>query len=196
MRYFGIGLQRTGTTSLHEAAQILGLRSAPMSIALFYNLNDPIIHQYELFSDNPIPLLYPELDNRYPHSKFILTTRPVDDWLKSVQWLFEVGITTLPSNLRQAGDDIHQQFYGRTTFDTDHFCAFWHNYHAQISTYFQNRPQDLLIIDFTRGDGWEQLCSFLGLPIPSTPFPHRNQAYTSTPWGRLKDHLRIMRHLR
>jgi hypothetical protein len=27
----------------------------------------------------------------------------------------------------------------------------------------------------TEGDGFEELCPFLGVPIPSEPFPHRHR---------------------
>ena len=37
-------------------------------------------------------------------------------------------------------------------------------------------PEDrLLVIDIVGGDGWEQLCPFLGVPIPEEPFPHSNK---------------------
>lgn len=189
-KFFGIGLQRTGTTSLHEAAQLIGLRSAPMSTVLLDNLNHPLIQQYNLFSDNPIPLLYQALDQRYPHSKFILTTRPVEAWLKSVQWLFEVDMPTLSPELRQIGDEIHQRFYGQTTFSAVHFRAVWEQYHADVTTYFQDRPDDLLCIDLTQGAGWAELCPFLGVEIPDTPFPHHNRAYRPSKWQRLKQKVR------
>lgn len=42
--------------------------------------------------------------------------------------------------------------------------------------YFKNRPQDLLVIDITKGDGWEKLCPFLNKDIPDVPFPKSNTA--------------------
>jgi 3'(2'), 5'-bisphosphate nucleotidase len=40
--------------------------------------------------------------------------------------------------------------------------------------YFKDRPQDLLVIDVTAGEGWEKLCPFLGKPTPDIPFPKAN----------------------
>jgi hypothetical protein len=37
----------------------------------------------------------------------------------------------------------------------------------------------LLVFDLPRGDGWEELCAFLGHPIPDEPFPHANRASLS-----------------
>lgn len=174
-KIFGIGLQRTGTTSLHQAALLLGIRSAPMSADLLYDLNAPLIDQYDLFSDNPIPLLYQKLDHARQNSKFILTTRPVDDWLKSVEWLLTHDTPQLSADLKTIADDIHQELYGRTTFDESTFRAFWHSHHAEVDSYFADRPDHLLKLDFTAGDGWEKLCPFLGVPIPAAPFPHTNK---------------------
>lgn len=35
-------------------------------------------------------------------------------------------------------------------------------------------PPDRLLV-FEVKDGWEPLCRFLGVPVPSTPFPHANK---------------------
>jgi len=35
-------------------------------------------------------------------------------------------------------------------------------------------PEQLLVVKV--GEGWERLCTFLGKPIPATPWPHENQA--------------------
>ena len=174
-KIFGIGLQRTGTTSLHQAALLLGIRSAPMSADLLYDLHAPLIDQYDLFSDNPIPLLYQVLDGIYPNSKFILTMRPVEDWLKSVEWLLTHDTPQLSAKLKTIADDIHQKMYGRTTFDEPTFRAFWHSYHSEVDSYFTDRPGDLLRLNFSAGDGWEKLCPFLDVEIPADPFPHTNK---------------------
>jgi hypothetical protein len=36
-------------------------------------------------------------------------------------------------------------------------------------------PERLLVMNVTAGDGWANLCPFLGLPIPAIPFPHENK---------------------
>ena len=38
-------------------------------------------------------------------------------------------------------------------------------------------PKDKLLIYNVR-EGWEPLCKFLGVPIPSQSFPHRNKGGT------------------
>jgi hypothetical protein len=40
-----------------------------------------------------------------------------------------------------------------------------------VKTYFQNRPESLLVTDICAGEGWETLCPFLVLDVPLQPFP-------------------------
>lgn len=173
-KIFGIGLQRTGTTSLHRALQLLGYRSAPHAIALFYDIHAPILSQYDAFSDNPIPLLYPQLDEMCANGRFILTTRPLEAWLTSVEWLFRANQSTLTPQLKKAADDIHLALYNTTQFDRERFKDVWHKHHEDVQIYFQHRPNDLLCIDLSQDDNWQKLCTFLGKPIPSVSFPHQN----------------------
>ena len=37
-------------------------------------------------------------------------------------------------------------------------------------------PDRLLVLDIAAGDGWPELCPFLGVPVPAAPFPHSNAA--------------------
>jgi len=48
--------------------------------------------------------------------------------------------------------------------------------YREVLRYFSNRPEDILVMNiFDAEDGWDKLCSFLGLPISSeTPFPWLN----------------------
>lgn len=56
---FGIGLSKTGTISLFAALALLGYRAA----------------EHDVATDLPLAAFYPQLDERYPGSKFILTLR-------------------------------------------------------------------------------------------------------------------------
>ncbi len=163
---------------------MLGLRSAPISTDLLNDLKSPLIEQYDLFSDNPVPFYYQDLDQLYSGSKFVLTTRPVDDWLKSVEWLLTHEVPKLSADMQHLADAVHKQLYGRTSFDESAFRAFWHSYHVGAGRYFANRPDDLLRLDFSSGDGWEKLCPFLGKPIPGRPFPHSNRRDKRSWWSR------------
>ena len=90
-KVFCIGFHKTGTTSLAEALRMLGYsvtgpnfvedkRILDQALALALE----VTNRYDAFQDNPWPILYKEMDEAYPGSKFILTTRPTDRWIRSV----------------------------------------------------------------------------------------------------------------
>jgi len=90
-KIFCIGFPRTGTTTLSNALSKLGYmtRGGPDHIldAFFNNDLESIykfVDQNDAFQDNPWFCLYKELDKRYPGSKFILTERESDKWLRSI----------------------------------------------------------------------------------------------------------------
>jgi hypothetical protein len=45
----------------------------------------------------------------------------------------------------------------------------------EVQKYFNNQPNKLIVLDWEKGDGWIELCEFLGKPVPSLPFPHANK---------------------
>jgi hypothetical protein len=50
-------------------------------------------------------------------------------------------------------------------------------HNQEVMDYFQDRPQSLLVVDWENGDGWQELCGFLGREIPREPFPHANKGH-------------------
>ncbi|MGB1249592.1 MAG: sulfotransferase, partial [Candidatus Promineifilaceae bacterium] len=93
-KVFGIGLNKTGTTTLGQCAEILGYRhmgcdrSLLADIVLNQNLDRAftIIEQFNFFEDWPWPLIYREIDKQFPNSKFILTVRDNEQaWLASLK---------------------------------------------------------------------------------------------------------------
>jgi hypothetical protein len=95
-KVFGIGLSKTGTTSLFAALHMLGyragtyrhLRRRELSKWFKGDFSYDYISDFDAVTDLPIGAFYPALDDRYPGSKFILTTRKKSDWLKSCREFF------------------------------------------------------------------------------------------------------------
>lgn len=186
-RLFGIGLHKTGTTSLHEAFRILGYESAhwlsaPWAKAIWREVRlsgrSTTLERSYAVSDLPIPVLYERLDKAYPGSKFILTVRPERKWLKSVENHFNAACNPV-----RAGWDydvfsnmIHSQIYGRKDFHAETFLARYRKHNAEVLEYFKNRPGDLLVMNVDHGAGWKELCTFLDKPIPDVPYPVRNRS--------------------
>jgi len=46
-------------------------------------------------------------------------------------------------------------------------------YRKHNQTVLEQAPKEKLLV-FEIGEGWQPLCDFLGTPMPSTPFPHKN----------------------
>lgn len=179
MKVFGIGMQRTGTTSLVQALNVLGIRTRQFPTELFRDLDHPVIREFDGFADNPIPLIYRELDSRYPGSRFIHTIRDEGEWLESVRWLFTDGARKFDWNHETHRDvirDMHLRLYGTTTFDEATFLEAYRAHDRDVRAHFASRPGDLLTIDLTRGDGFDELCPFLDSPMPDAAFPHRNRS--------------------
>jgi len=94
MKIFGIGLSKTGTSSLAQALAILGFRTKDYPGVAQYipgdlsTLDPAMLDGHDALTDTPIPSLYPALDARYPGAKFILTVRSMDGWLKSCKKQF------------------------------------------------------------------------------------------------------------
>jgi len=157
MKVFGIGLSRTGTTSLAGALGILGYN------AKHYPLSKGDFDTFEALTDTPIAWRYKLLDGRYPGSKFILTVRDLPQWLKSCERFF---LNKEPNMWDQLN---RMMCYGTVTFDKDRFAAAYQSHLTGVQAYFVNRPNDLLILKITCGDGWEKLCPFLDRACRKTP---------------------------
>ena len=179
-RIFGIGMHKTATTSLHKAFQMLGFDSlhwgrgeAPL---IWEEVNaagrSMTLERYYAASDLPIPLLYKKLDEAYPGSKFILTIRDEQKWLKSVErlWDAEYNPTRWQWDVWPISNRLHKALYGRTDFDADTMLATYRRHNAEVMDYFKYRD-DLLVMNMET-DGWRELCWFLDQPLPSTSYPH------------------------
>ena len=172
-KVFCIGFHKTGTSSLRKALETLGYRVTgpngrkdPDIAENVLPLAFGLVEQFDAFQDNPWPIIYKELDCRYPGSKFILLRRPTEAWIKSVvdhfgtkdtpmrKWIYGVGHP-------KGNEDIYTRRYDL------------HN--EQVMKYFEHRPDDLIVMDYTQGDGWGKLCPFLGCEIPDAPYPHANK---------------------
>ena len=58
--------------------------------------------------------------------------------------------------------------------DKAHTLDVYNRHNQEVKDHFNDRPNDLLVVDFTQGAGWDELCAFLGHPVPETTFPHAN----------------------
>ena len=192
MKIFGIGMSKTGTSTLSRCFKILNqtpiignrsdLKDIVRSDRPYYSINkkfdydylNPIINEtsftkvidvaksYKCFHDSPWYMIFRRLDESFPGSKFILTIRK--------------------DSITQAKSDwYHNQRKGRVSGEpTKEFLKkqieVYENHNNAVIDYFSGRPNNLLVVCWENGDGWEKICNFLRLEIPTSPFPHENSS--------------------
>ena len=180
LKVFCIGLNKTATSSLHQALETLGIRSlhwggpaTRKQIEQAMAEGRPLVDDlaaYDAFSD--IQVLsdnFELLDRQYPGSKFILTTRDPESWIASRR----------RHVLRNVARKQQGQYDGDfLTADEAMWAKQDHEHHARVHAYFADRPGDLLMMDIVAGDGYEVLCPFLGLPVRDEPFPWSHRSDT------------------
>ena len=207
MKIFGIGLSRTGTTSLATALELLGFRSVHFphdpatrqEVVTFLTsggdeLRLSILDHCDALSDTPIAATFEALDRAYPDSRFILTVRERQSWLESCERWWRVltePVLRYPNHwLARYVTAIFPELYGSTQFERQRFARAYEAHQERVGKHFSGRD-DLLVLDVTSGDGWPALCRFLGRPPPGTPFPCANRGPRSSQegWvGLLGDH--------
>ena len=177
-KVFGIGLSKTGTTSLARALETLGYRTRDYLGVTSYIAGDlssidlQEIDENDAFTDTPIPRFYKQLDKHYPHSKFILTTRDMEGWLKSCKKQFTERMVAMQND---ATTQLHTDLYDCFAFDPEKYANGYTRHLNGVLNYFKDRPDDLLVVDICGGQqNWLKLSEFLVQPVPDVPFPVTN----------------------
>lgn len=177
---FNIGFAKCGTNSLCSALNILGINTIHYQIPnqnilieklikknikfgrkIFHSLDN----QYFGYSDFSGLHYYTLLDRDYPNSKFILTTRNIDDYITSrvnhdAKYHHEILKTKAKISSKQ--QKLRENFINNT---------------QKLKKYFKDKPDQYLELKICEGEGWEKLCPFLNLAIPKMQFPHLNKSF-------------------
>lgn len=164
-KVFGIGFQKTGTTSLGKIFDALGYKTAG-----YYQFRDmadrdaldwdevrtralTLAKDVDAVKDTPWPLLYQELDAAFPGSKFIHVTRAPEAWIRSAV-----------KDFASHPNALHQVIYGCPCPEGHE--AIWleryNRHNEEVSAYFRDRPDDYLHLRLEDGVSYEAVCDFLG----------------------------------
>lgn len=160
MKIFGIGLSNTGTRSLAKALMILNYK------VIHYPWSMDDIRKHEASLDITVSCRYKELDLTYPNSKFILTIRPLEEWIQRRK--------TKPADDRKPPFwklEARRLLYGSETFDENLYRKSYCKYHEEVFRYFKNRKDDLLVLSLDEKNKWILLCNFLNKKIPNVKYP-------------------------
>ena len=181
-KIFGIGLEKTGTTTLGKCFKLIGFNHyepdqhprtelvRDVRMHEDYSRIREVIDQFDTFEDLPWPLIYQWLDHNYPCSKFILTVRR-----DSLTWLDSFKQHTMRSAPSWRYSRKLTYGYNYPQDDEKAYIDFYENHRRNVNEYFMGRDKDFLEICWKDGVGWERLCSFLDVSAPGAAFPHENK---------------------
>jgi len=191
----GVGLGRTGTLSLKQAFEQLGLGRcyhmievlrrpdhAPLWSALAQGEDvsfDQLFEGYQGTVDWPGAYFWRELVDCYPKAKVVLTIRPAESWYQSIsQTILPALQQPLPAGdpARIAQLRMTQGIVGKRTFqgrlgDKQHVLTTYEQHNAEVQRVV---PKERLLV-YDVAEGWTPLCEFLGVPVPKPAFPHVNR---------------------
>lgn len=177
----GIGLNKTGTKTLAAALASLGWTrrmSCNRDLLVAWRGGDPsglleAVEAHDVCEDWPWPLAFREILARFgDRCRYVLTRRATPEvWLASLKAHSERVSPTEHCRTLAYG---YAYPHGR---EAEHIAIY--NAHADaVRTHFAAAGASHLLLDvcWDDGDGWDQLCPFLGVPVPALPFPHENRA--------------------
>lgn len=203
IKLIGAGFGRTGTTSIKAALEELGFTKCYHMIEVItHPAHVPIwsaalagkstdwpafFTGYQATVDWPGCTFYQELMRVYPEAKVLLTVRDPEKWYESTRnTIYQLPRSPAIRILRlflphlRRFTALNEQLIWQGTFggkfaDRQHAIAVFQAHIAAVKEYV---PTDRLLVYDVR-EGWEPLCKFLDVPVPSDkPFPRLNDTAT------------------
>lgn len=178
---FGIGLSKTGTTSLNNALEILGYRA--FHLPPITRVEDGVVHadwpwwvyRYNALTDLTVAALHRDLARTFVNARFIYTRRDMAGWLGSCRRHFTLELADQRVKEGQTYlHDLTRAFYGSHLYDEEKYRRAYLAHEADVMQVHEGRD-NFMISDLTSGDGWAPLCDFLSKPVPDIPFPVSNK---------------------
>ena len=142
-----------------------------------------VFEHYQAAVDWPASAYYKNLLETFPEALVIFSDRPAEAWYDSVASTIYQVVPSLPCWLRKLVP--HLDRWGQMVEQT-----IWQN---ELSGRFQDRrfavqffkdrlaevrdvvPPERLLVHSAK-EGWEPLCRFLNVKVPSIPYPRGNEA--------------------
>ena len=170
-KYFVIGLNKTGTTSIKYA---LGVALGRDSLATLKNIRgtdniflftDFLIEKNKsIFKDRPWNTgCYKELNERYNDSKFILTIRDQEEWWTSVEkwlslraiWIKEFNEEERVGELDEKVKIYNSHFICRT-LNKECYIKYYNAYNNAVIEYFKNKS-NLYVLNLHKDFNWTNI---------------------------------------
>lgn len=187
-KVIGVGLNKTGTKTLARCLETLGYDHIAYDES---NLRHFEAGRMDLLwakldaadscDDWPWPLFWREIAERYPDAVFVLTVRASPErWLRSL---------ISHANRLAVRDDVDKRIYGYRYPQNapSRYLGIYERHNAEVSSVLGAR---VVRICWETGDGWPELCAFLGEKVPETrDLPWENRAFQTRRRLRLLNHL-------
>ena len=191
-KIFGIGLSKTGTSSLSKALLLLNFSTAHWTNPYSHDLlSDDDMPLFDSLTDISITYKYKEIYSAYPDAKFILTTRAVVDWERSFlshyarsmhatsfDDLREIILGQHPPRFGQKYVDMHKSLY----FRYKNLPEAYHSHEQDVLNFFKGRKEQLLLLDVSKPNALQILAEFLKVETPQKNFPHVNKKEQKNTW--------------
>ena len=192
LQVISFGFGRTATMSLRMALEQIGfgpchhmeavLDDMPRHVPLWNAAAagnpdwEAIYDGFNAAVDWPTAAFWRELTDVYPDAKYILSSRSVESWYKSISQTI-LAVLTAPEKwpeeqrewLEMCVKVISGGSFGGKT-DKDSVIAAFNAHEAAVKAAVP--AENLLVHRAT--DGWEPLCRFVGKPVPDGPYPRSN----------------------
>ena len=175
-KVFGIGMFKTGTTSLGRALDILGYNTLhgpwgtkrpdmlhdawyerPDEWSKYWDTIKLVTTKYDAFQDYPWMFCFEKCYEWYPDAKFVLTARDAMAVADSDANMWNTPIEKLKE------DGTYQRFIDR-----------YNSQYTRAVEFFRDK-ENFLILRIADGEGWDELCPFLECDKPNIPFPHTHK---------------------
>ena len=187
-QYFNIGLGRTGNRSLAVAVRSLGLTtrwgmgSCPKCVEdaknkfIHSDCNFDVYRTCDFVTD-VAQVHWKRLANVFPESKFVLTIRPMEEWLNSWEKFrksHKKRVSVALSTPLTWGVLRRISLYGGVDFNRDVWRQSYIDHNKNILDYFENSNRLVSVNVFQMADNvlWEKLGGFFGIDNKSISFPH------------------------
>lgn len=182
-KIFGIGLQKTGLTSLLQLMKSLDLRakghnSKMRRKLLIHNDIKSVLDYYDtgdFFCDWPTPLMYKLAYRKYgPQSRYVLTVRrDAKTWFESIKRHNAYAHPILNKHSWVFGS-----FYPHG-YEAEHI-AYYEQHCAGVEAFFKahNALDQLLVLRVDEPGAVKKLATFLDVAFPLDDFPHENRSLT------------------
>jgi len=201
LRVIGAGFGRTGTLSLKQALDELGFGPTYHMEEVFRHPShvgrwldyashgttdwDALFASYDSVVDFPASCAWEQLASQYPSAKIVLTVRDPSRWWTSTATTIYPTRTMFPGWFTQlvpftrrwlemTDRLVWSGIFDGQFEDREHAVRVFEEHIAHVRS--RCEPERLLVFDVSQG--WEPLCAFLDVRVPTRPFPHVNDAAT------------------